>query len=219
MARKGDRVPTKRELPCGTVTFLFTDIEGSTRLLRTHGEQYVELLAMHRRRIRAAISAHDGVETGSVGDAVFAAFHRAHDAVAAALDAQAALAQGPVLVRMGLHTGEPLVTPEGYVGLEVHRTARITAAGHGGQVLLSQITRHLVDVDVRDLGEHRLKDLPHPERIFQLGQRAFAPLATLGGARSVRRDDPPSPADPCRANAQRALRLSARVSHHGVCTM
>jgi class 3 adenylate cyclase len=166
------------ELPFGTVTFLFTDVEGSTRLLREYGDEYAALLADHRRRIRAAIAAHDGVETDAVGDAVFAAFARAPDAVTAAGDAQIALAAGRVRVRMGLHTGEPLVTDEGYVGLDVHRAARITAAGHGGQVLLSQITRDLVDADVRDLGEHLLKDLPRPERIYQLGDGAFAPLAT-----------------------------------------
>src|SRR3954454_14371000 len=159
-----------RQLPAGTVTFLLTDIEGSTRLLCEYGEVYVELLAVHRRRIRAAIAAHDGVETGTAGDAVFAAFGQARDAVAAAADAQAALAGGPVRVRMGLHTGAPLVTVEGYVGIDVHRAARIAAAGHGGQVLLSQRTRNLVDVDnTLDLGEYRLKGLLGPERIYQLG--------------------------------------------------
>jgi class 3 adenylate cyclase len=174
------RGATRPELPSGTVTFLFTDVEGSTRLLRKYREAYAELLADHRRRIRAAIAAHDGVETDSVGDALFAAFHRAPDAVAAAGDAQTALAAGPVRVRMGLHTGKPVVTDEGYVGLDLHRAARIAAAGHGGQVLLSQATRDLVAVDVCDLGEHRLKDLPRPERMYQLGDHVFAPLITLG---------------------------------------
>jgi predicted ATPase len=168
------------ELPSGTVTFLFTDVEGSTRLLREHGDGYVALLAAQRRAIRAAVSAHGGVEVGTEGDAVFAVFARADDAFAAAADAQAALAAGPVRVRMGLHTGTPRLTDEGYVGLDVHRGARIAAAGHGGQVLLSQTTRDLVAADVRDLGEHRLKDLAAPERIFQLGHGKFAPLASLG---------------------------------------
>jgi class 3 adenylate cyclase len=179
-ARRGR--PPEREakvaaLPSGTVTLLFTDIEGSTRLLSEYRDEYAELLAGHRRRIRAAIAAHDGLETGTAGDAVFAAFPQAADAVGAAADAQAALAGGPVRVRMGLHTGMPLVTAEGYVGIDVHRAARITAAGHGGQVLLSQITRDLADaVDVRDLGEYRLKGCPQAERIYQLGNDAFAPL-------------------------------------------
>jgi class 3 adenylate cyclase len=167
-------------LPSGTVTFLFTDIEGSTLLLRKYGDDYAELLGEHRRCIRAAIFARDGVEIDAVGDAVYAAFPYAPNAVSAAADAQAALAAGPVRVRMGLHTGEPLLTDEGYIGLDVHRAARIAAAGHGRQVLLSQPTRDLVDVDVRDLGEHRLKDLPRPERIYQLSGGDFAPLTTLG---------------------------------------
>jgi predicted ATPase/class 3 adenylate cyclase len=167
------------ELPSGTVTFLFTDVEGSTRLLLEHGERYVELLAAHRRAIRAAIAAHAGVPVGTEGDAVFAAFASAGDAVAAAADAQAALANGPVAVRMGIHTGTPLLTEEGYVGIDVHRAARIAAAGHGGQVLLSRATRELVDADVRDLGAHRLKDLATAERIYQLGDREHPPLKTL----------------------------------------
>jgi hypothetical protein len=138
IAWRGVRATPAPELPSETVTLLFTDIEGSTRLLREHGDAYAELLGEHRWRLRAAISARGGVETGAVGDALFAAFRRAPDAVRAASDAQAALAAGPVRIRMGLHAGEPIVTDEGYVGLDVHRAARITAAGHGGQVLRSQ---------------------------------------------------------------------------------
>jgi predicted ATPase len=167
------------ELPSGTVTFLFTDVEGSTRLLREHGDGYAALLAAHRRTIRAAIAAHGGVETGTVGDAMFAVFERAADAVAAATDAQDRLRDGPVRVRMGLHTGTPELTLEGYVGIDVHRAARIAAAGHGGQVLVSSATAQLVDADLRDLGEHRLKDLAKPERIFQIGHADFPPLATV----------------------------------------
>jgi predicted ATPase/class 3 adenylate cyclase len=168
------------DLPSGTVTFLFTDVEGSTRLLREHGDGYAALLAEQRRAIRAAVGAHGGVEMGTEGDAVFAVFARAADAVAAAGEAQAALGAGPVRVRMGLHTGAPLLTEEGYVGIDVHRAARISAAGHGGQVLLSHATRDLVEADVRDLGEHRLKDLAAPERVFQLGDGDFPPLRSLG---------------------------------------
>jgi class 3 adenylate cyclase len=141
-----------RELPSGTVTFLFTDIEGSTRLLHEYGDAYAELLAEHRRMLRGAFVRHDGVEVDTQGDAFFVAFARASDALAAARDGQSGLGGGPIRVRMGLHTGEPLVTDEGYVGVAVHRAARIAAAGHGGQVLLSQATADLAGADVRDLG-------------------------------------------------------------------
>src|SRR6266516_2841978 len=141
-----------RELPTGTVTFLFTDIEGSTRLLSELGNTYADALAVHRQALRDAFSAHGGVEVDTQGDAFFIAFARARDALAAAAAAQRALVSGPIRVRMGIHTGEPLRTDEGYVGMDIHRGARIAAAGHGGQVLLSQPTRVLVDVDARDLG-------------------------------------------------------------------
>src|SRR6059058_6298331 len=140
------------ELPTGTVTFLFTDIEGSTRLLHELGDAYADALAEHRRVLREAFSRHTGVEVDTQGDAFFVAFARAKDALAAAVEAQRGLANGPIRVRMGLHTGEPVVTDEGYVGIDVHRAARIAAAGHGGQVLLSQATRDLVAGEaVRDL--------------------------------------------------------------------
>ena len=168
-----------RALPSGTVTFLFTDIEGSTKLLQKEGERYADLLAEHRRVLRDAVTAHGGVEVDTQGDAFFVAFARATDAVGAAMQAQTDLAPGPIRVRMGLHTGEPILTDEGYVGLDVHKGARIASAGHGGQVLLSEATRRLVDADVTDLGLHRLKDLQAPERIFQLGAEAFPPLKSL----------------------------------------
>jgi len=155
-------------LPTGVVTLLFTDVEGSTRLLHELGDEYGDALHEHRRRLRAAFAEHEGVEVDTQGDAFFVAFARASNAVAAAADCQRALAGGPIRVRMGLHTGEPRLTEEGYVGLDVHKGARIAAVGHGGQVLLSQTTRALVDADVRDLGVHRLKDLSAPERIYQL---------------------------------------------------
>src|SRR6266508_2743340 len=155
-------------LPTGVVTLLFTDVEGSTRLLHELGDDYGEALHEHRRRLRAVFADHEGVEVDTQGDAFFVAFARASNAVAAAADCQRALAGGPIRVRMGLHTGEPRLTEEGYVGLDVHKGARIAAVGHGGQVLLSQTTRALVDADVRDLGLHRLKDLSAPERIYQL---------------------------------------------------
>ena len=133
----------RADLPTGTVTSLFTDIEGSTRLLRELGDRYAEVLAEQRRALRDAWLLHEGVEVDTQGDAFFVAFARATVAVAAAAGAQQALAPGPVRVRMGLHTGEPVRADEGYVGFDVHRAARIAAAGHGGQVLLSQATADL----------------------------------------------------------------------------
>jgi class 3 adenylate cyclase len=157
-----------RALPTGVVTFLFTDVEGSTKLLHELGDAYADALHEHRRLLREAFTAHEGVEVDTQGDAFFVAFGRASDAVAAAVGGQRVLVDGPIRVRMGLHTGEPRLTAEGYVGLDVHKGARIAAVGHGGQVLLSQATQALVEADVRDLGPHRLKDLTVPERIFQL---------------------------------------------------
>jgi predicted ATPase len=167
-------------LPAGTVTFLFTDVEGSTRLLRERGEDYAGMLAEHRRVLREAFARHGGVEVEAQGDAFFVVFAKATDALAAASAAREALAVGPIRVRMGLHTGEPTKTDEGYVGIDVHRAARIAAAGHGGQIVLSQATRDLAGADrVRDLGLHRLKDLAAPERLFQLGDDDFPPLKSL----------------------------------------
>jgi len=177
--RTGENPGVSIELSTGTVTFLFTDIVGSTRLLEELGDAYGEALAEHRRVLREAWQRHAGVEVDTQGDAFFVAFARATDAVAAAADAQGALADGAVRVRMGLHTGEPIKAAEGYVGMDVHRAARIAAAGHGGQVLLSQAAADLARADVRDLGLHRLKDLSAPERIFQLGTQEFPPLRTL----------------------------------------
>jgi predicted ATPase len=168
-------------LPRGTVTFLFTDVEGSTRLLTELGASaYAAALARHRGLLRAVFAAHDGVEVDTQGDAIFVAFGTAGDALAAAAAGQSALAGGPVRVRMGVHTGEPLLTDEGYVGLDVHRAARIAAAGHGGQVLVSESTRTLApSADLVDLGPHRLKDLSAPERLYQVGAATFPPLETL----------------------------------------
>jgi predicted ATPase len=163
-------------LPQGTVTFLFTDVEGSTRLLQELGDDYADVLAEHRGTLRDAFAHHGGVEVDTQGDAFFVAFAKASDALAAAVAGRDALADGPVRVRMGLHTGEPLLTEEGYVGIDVHRAARIAGAGHGGQILVSQSTRDLAGVDLRDLGEHRLKDLAAPERLYQLGDGEFPPL-------------------------------------------
>src|SRR5439155_4580142 len=170
-----------RDLPTGTVTFLFTDIEGSTRLLHDLGERYADVLAEHRRTLRDAFGRHRGVEVDTEGDAFFVAFQRASDGLAAAAEAQRALLDTPVKVRMSLHTGEPLVAEEGYVGLDVHRAARVMAAANGGQVLVSQPTRDLLgsQFELRDLGEHRLKDLESPERLYQLGEGEFPPVKSL----------------------------------------
>jgi predicted ATPase/class 3 adenylate cyclase len=182
------------ERPSGTVTFLFTDIEGSTRLLRELGaDRYREALEDHRRVLREAFVRHGGYEVDTQGDAFFVAFNRARDAVRAAGDAQRALAAHTwpgghgLRVRMGIHTCEAAATSEGYVGVGVHRGARICAAGHGGQVLLSHTTRDLLeeedaDIGVLELGEHRLKDLTEPQRLFQLVDAeldGFPPLRTL----------------------------------------
>ncbi len=167
--------------PAGTVTFLFTDIEGSTRLARQLGDRrYSEILAEHRRILRDAITASAGQEVDTQGDGFFVAFRSAPDAIRAALAAQQALRDHPwppgtsLRVRMGLHTGVPVSAEGRYVGVGVHRAARICQASHGGQVLLSQTTADLVEgdlpdgVSLRDLGEYRLKDMVHPERLFQL---------------------------------------------------
>jgi predicted ATPase len=169
-----------RKLPSGAVTLLFTDVEGSTQLLHELGaEAYADALAQHRRCIRDAVAAHGGVEVDTQGDAFFVAFASAAAAVTAARVAQEALAPDRIRVRMGLHTGSPHLTAEGYVGEDVHLGARIAAAGHGGQVLLSAATRAHVDGEMTDLGEHRLKDFAAPVPIFQLGSQRFPPLKTI----------------------------------------
>jgi len=182
-------------LPRGQVTLLFTDIEGSTKLLHRLGDEYADVLATHRRLLRAAFTRHDGCEVDTLGDGFFVAFNRAFDAIAAALDAQRALHAEDwphgedVLVRMGIHAGEPLVVDDNYVGIDVHRAARICDAAHGGQVILSESTYTKISTDqkhelsAKDLGAHRLKDLEHPERILQLAPAdlpaEFPPLRSL----------------------------------------
>ncbi|MGH2404584.1 MAG: tetratricopeptide repeat protein [bacterium] len=184
-----------RELPSGTVTFLFTDIEGSTTLLQQIGPSYDNLLEEHRRLLRAAIAAEGGHEVNTEGDSFFVVFSSAARAASAATAAQRALSGHPwpedavLRVRMGLHTGEATPVGRDYVGLDVHRAARISAAGWGGQILISQAAKTLIEqmlpsgARLRDLGEHRLKDLQRPEHLFQLVisdvQTDFPPLRTL----------------------------------------
>jgi predicted ATPase len=169
-----------RALPEGTVTLLFTDIEGSTRLLERLGDAYAETLAQHRRTLRSVFERHGGVEVGTDGDAFFVAFAAASDALSAAEEAQAELARaGSVRVRIGMHTGEPTVYDGDYVGMDVHRAARVGAAGHGGQILLTDATRSLVgEADLTDLGVHELKDVGEL-RLYQVGAASFPPLKTI----------------------------------------
>ena len=191
---------SRRTVPSGTVTFLFSDIEGSTTLVQElESAEYRELLERHQRLLRDAFAAHRGIERGTEGDSFFVVFRDAPAAVAAAVEAQRALqsADWPrgreVRVRMGLHSGEGIRGGDDYIGLDVNRAARIAAAAHGGQVLVSESTRSLADrslptgVGVRDLGEHRLKGLAMPERVYQLvidGLRAEFPALHSESARA-----------------------------------
>jgi predicted ATPase/class 3 adenylate cyclase len=196
MAARGDQ---RKSLPRGRVTLLFGDVEGSTRLLYAlGGRRYAGVRARARELVRAAAARHGGAEVDWAGDGVFLAFHGAQDAVEAAAELQRALAVEPwpqdaaVRLRVGVHTGEPELGPEGYVGADVHLAARICGASHGGQVVVSRATRDLAAADApegvsfRPLGRHRLKDIPDPEPLFQLVapelERTFPPLQTLGGA-------------------------------------
>ena len=182
-------------LPSGTVTMLFSDIEGSTRLLGQLGVQYGEALSVQRSIIREEVRRWRGREVGTEGDSFFVVFGSASDAVSAALAAQRRLSSYPwrdgvaLLVRMGLHTGEPIVHDGDYVGMDVHRAARIAAAAHGGQIVMSATTAQLIRdrspaVRLKDLGWHRLKDIPELEHIVQLVadglEQDFPPVKSLG---------------------------------------
>lgn len=196
------------ELPAGTVTFVFTDIEGSTELLKSLGDDYAEALTIHRRIIREAFGACDGIEIDTQGDAFFFVFPRARDAVAAAVEAQRAHAAASwpgdlaVRVRMGLHTGEPALHEEGYVGLDVVRAARICTLGSGGQTLLSETTRALLGSGIPDgvavfpLGQRHLRGIDEPERVFEIA------IEDLGHEEVAGRE-PPTAATPERAPATR----------------
>ena len=192
----GDRGP--RELPAGTITMLFSDIEGSTRLVKAPRERYAQVLAEHGRLVRSAIAAHGGHEVDTQGDAFFAVFGRAKQAVLCALDVQRALAahrwpgDASVRVRIGIHTGQAVPAGAAYTGLAVHRAARICAAAQGGQVLISQATQTLIEDEeeelgfvLADVGERRLKDLDRPVRLFQLTAAGLDTQALPGGGRRV----------------------------------
>ena len=202
----------RRDLPSGTVTFLFTDVEGSTRLLNELGaEQYDRALAEHRRIVRDAFGRHGGVEVDTQGDAFFVAFPTAPGGVAAAEEVREALRPGRIRVRIGVHTGTPLLSSEGYIGPDIHRAARIAAAGHGGQVLVSSATAALVRTDaLRDLGERRLKDLSAPERIYQLGEDEFPPL------KSLHQTNLPVPATPFLGRDQEVREVTEMLIRDGV---
>lgn len=191
-------------VPSGTVTFLFTDIEGSTKLLEQLRVQYALLLDDQRQILRAAFARWNGSEIDTQGDSVFAVFPRAIDAICCMMEAQRELAKHTwpknvkLGVRMGLHTGEPIQVRDGFIGMDVHRAARIAAAGHGGQVLVSQTTRELVfqdlpkGISLRDLGQYKLKDIRFPQQIYQLDieglPQDFPPLKTLS-----LEEEPPTP--------------------------
>jgi predicted ATPase len=199
------------DLPTGTVTFLFADVEGSTKLLDELGaEAYAQALADHRRVIRDAVAAGGGVEVDTQGDAFFVAFPTAPGALEAAAAARDSLAGGPIRVRIGIHSGTPLVTAEGYVGADVHRAARIAAAGHGGQILVSGSTAALAGAELRDLGPHRLKDLSAPERVYQFGDGDFPPL------KSLHQTNLPVPATPFLGRERELPEVVELLSHHDV---
>jgi predicted ATPase/class 3 adenylate cyclase len=202
-------------LPEGTVTFLFTDIEGSTRLLQELGAAYADALLEHRALLRAAFGRHRGVEVDTAGDSFFVAFAVADDAVAAAREAQEALAGGRVHVRMGLHTGEPAVVGDGYVGMDVHRAARISAAAHGGQVVVSERTRSFLPegLEVKDLGMHRLKDLIAPEHLYQVGPGDFPMLRTLNATNL------PTQPTPLIGRTREIGEVAATLDEHRVVTL
>ena len=203
-----------RELPTGTVTFLFTDVEGSTKLLDELGaERYAEELGRHREIVRGELVEHGGVEVDTQGDAFFCAFASARSALSCAAAIQNALEAGPIRLRMGVHTGEALLADGHYVGLEVHRAARIGACGHGGQVVVSGATAALLDpeaIGLRNLGAHRLKDLSAPVVLLQLGNGDFPPLKTLF------RTNLPVPATPFLGREQELRELVERASAPGV---
>ena len=220
-------------LPAGTVTFVFSDIEGSTQLLKRLGDRYAAVIDGHRSIMRETFGEHGGVEIDTQGDSFFFAFGRARDAVAAAVAAQRRHAdhgwpdEATVRVRMGLHTGEPAIGSEGYLGVDVVRAARLAASGRGGNVLLSETTRALLGgslpdgVSVHALGERRLKDIDEPERIYELdiaGLEQPSPLdpggEAAGDAGAGVADEAVAEAQMDRRTADFSRRLRARINEN-----
>ena len=196
--------------PSGTVTFVFTDVEGSTTLLDELGaDAYREVLAGHRRTVREAFAAYAGYEVDDAGDGLFYAFASASEAVSAVAQAMESLAGGPVRIRVGVHTGEPLLDSPKYIGADVHKAARIMSAAHGGQVLLSGATHELVAEDLLDLGKHRLKDFAEPVSLFQLGAGRFPPLRTISNTNL------PVPLSSFVGREQEVAQLLSLVREHG----
>ena len=222
------------DLPAGTVTFVFTDIEDSTELLKRLGDGYGDVLTRHRRIVRDAFAARDGVEMDTQGDAFFFVFRRAKDAAAAAVEVQRAHAAEPwpageeVRVRIGLHTGEPAIHEEGYVGLDVVRAARICTVGRGGQILLSETTRALLGsglpdgVSVFPLGQRNLRGIDEPERVYEIAiddlehEERERPRSGTGRRRTdpLRRCRRP-PSRSSRATSRAGSRISAPGSRPG----
>ena len=212
------------DLPRGTVTFVFTDIEDSTELLKRLGDAYAEVLTGHRRIVRDTFGASDGIEMDTQGDAFFYVFSRARDAVAAAVEAQRAHAaatwpgEETVRVRIGLHTGEPAIHEEGYVGLDVVRAARICTVGRGGQILLSETTRSLVGsglpdgVSVFPLGQRHLRGIDEPERVFEVAIDDLERVEEVDQAVEVPADVPAAPLPPAPRAAAGPRELEEDVS-------
>jgi class 3 adenylate cyclase len=217
------------QLPQGTVTFAFTDIEHSTELLKRLGDEYRDVLTLHRKIVRDAFGACDGIEIDTQGDAFFFAFPRARDAVAAAVEAQRSHVSAPwprgevVRVRMGLHTGEPALHEEGYVGLDVVRAARICTEGKGGQILLSETTRALLGsglpegVSVFPLGQRHLRGIDEPERVYEIAIEGLAEVdeereaAAAAGVEPAARTDVAAPPADAEVD-ERAAALGAQLS-------
>ncbi|HVE92582.1 MAG TPA: adenylate/guanylate cyclase domain-containing protein [Actinomycetota bacterium] len=207
-------VSRRTELPAGTVTLMLTDIEGSTRLLAKLGaEEYGRQLVAHRDLVRAILLANQGVEVDTEGDAFFVAFSRAPDAAKAARDIHRAMEGSPIRLRIGLHTGHPELAGGGYIGMDVHMAARICAAGHGGQTVLSEPAHHLGGSPGRDLGMHRLKDFPQPVRLYQLELDEFPPIRTL------KLSNLPAPVSPLLGRARELQELTELAQAHRLLTL
>jgi predicted ATPase/class 3 adenylate cyclase len=229
VARRG--ADESRALPAGTVTFLFTDIEGSTRLARDLENDWLDVILTHNRLLRDVWIKHHGVEVGTAGDSFFVAFAHASDGIAAAIEGQRVLAthdwtpHPTVRVRMGIHTGEALVHNNDYVGLQVHAAARVSAAAHGGQILVTETTRSLAEIPTQerlgfvDLGFHQLKDLPAELRLYQISgeglDREFAAVRSL----DLLRNNIPAPSSAFIGREVDRAELHAAIDEHRIVTL